>query len=265
MIVDLRKAWMNDAMPCLRKNPEMFFGDFGTETMANPSKKVQAKWDRAKNVCLDCPVMMQCARDNLGEIEGVWGGLDPAQRIKLRAKHATQVRALEGPEKLRYATMAHNLRTQQKYAWTDIGRIMGFSHSVAQYLGEWYDDWAAAQEAEREAKTKDLELPEPVATVTEIGPNASFPTTPPKEGDAWIRYGRRVVWGYYLGQTEDDAWHQYRIKILAGEWSVCWIKAEDVKLVRSVTRTVMTRVGKSGSRIYGTRVSKGAGQGTQAG
>lgn len=256
MIVDLHKSWVNDDMPCLKKNPEMFFGDFGTMTLSNPSVKIQARWNRAKAVCQTCPVMEQCARDNLGEVEGVWGGLDPADRIEMRRKHSAAVHQLTGEKKLEYAELAYTLRTAHKYSVQEAARIIGISPKACTYLYNWYTDWQ-----EEQVKVVDLELPEP-ETVVDIAPNAQFPDVPPRQGDGWARYNRRVIAGYYLGQTEDDAWICFRARILSGEWSICWLKARDVKLTRDVARKVMVRVG-NGSRIYGTTLS---GRGTsQAG
>ena len=252
VIVDLSKRWQCEEMPCLRRNPEMFFFSNGKETLAHPSAKVQAQWDRAKEVCYTCPVMRECGRDNLGEVEGVWGGMDPAQRIKLRFKHSENVHKLTGPVKVRYAQLAYMLREDRNLPFSEIARIIGIRNQTAMYLWNWYKSWL--DEQRKAAAVRDLELPEP-GTVTDISPNAAFPENPPAEGDAWVRYGRRVVFGYYLGQTEDDAWISLKVKLLGPEYSVGWFKAEDVKMTRKTARNVLTRVGK-GSRIYGTALSR---------
>lgn len=252
MIVDLSQRWRSEEMPCLRRNPEMFFFSNGKETLAHPSHKVQEKWDRAKRVCQTCPFKKECARDNLGEVEGVWGGLDPAQRIQLRATHSINVRRLNGPVKAEYAKLAHYLRKDRNYPWSDVARIIGINVPTSQYLYDWHEERLkerARRVAEKQKAVADLELPEVISI------NAEFPENSPAEGDGWVRYGRRVVYGYYLGQTEDDQWIQLKVKLLGPEYSVGWFKAEDVKLTRGVARNVLTRVGK-GSRIYGTALSR---------
>lgn len=259
MIVDLSKRWMGEDMACLRRNPEMFFIDHGPQSLSSPGHKLQQAWDRAKKVCETCPVIRECARDSLGELEGVWGGLDPLQRMQLRAQHGRRIHELEGPLKQEYAKLAYDLRADRNLPWNEIGRLIGVSHAVAQYLHDWHVDWLSKQEV------TDLELPEQDSAPGETHVNARFPSKPPKEGDAWIRYGRRVVWGYYLGQTEDDAWFNFKVKLLSREYSVCWIKAQDVKFTRNVTRNVLVRSGKSGSRIYGTHLSPRRGEPAQAG
>lgn len=252
MIVDLDKRWMDEnVMACVTKEPELFFVDVGTGTMKNPGTRIQALWDRAKAVCATCPVMQQCARDNLGEYEGVWGGLDPSQRLKLRDTHARNVRRLDGPLKVEYAKLAYELRRDHKYPYTEVGRVMGLPYTTAQYLESWYAEYLEKGEVDTgKKKVVDLELPdEPLADVIKI--DLEYPENPPASGaDAWIKYGRSVVAGVYLGQTEDDAWYYFKIKLIGPDYSVCWIKAEDVKLCKDVAKNVLTRVGNE-SRIYG--------------
>jgi hypothetical protein len=260
VIVDLDKKWMPQA-GCTNTRPEVFFVDIGSETLAHPSAKVQAKWNRAKRVCERCPVMKLCARDSLGEVEGVWGGLDPKQRLDLRAKHSVNVRKLTGPLKIEYAKLAHTLRVNYRYPVSDVGRIIGISAPTATYLHDWYEahlkELAEQDEAAREAVGA-----EEMADVIELAP-VPFPTKAPSHGDCWVRYGRRVVAGYYLGQTEDDLWYCAKIK-LAHEHSVSWIKAQDFKMCRAHHRNIMNRVG-NGSRIYGTTITPGARRKQEAG
>jgi WhiB family transcriptional regulator, redox-sensing transcriptional regulator len=52
-------------------------------------------FDIAKMICKDCPVTMQCLRygiaqdaDSWGGLNGVWGGLTPDERIRLRRTKA---------------------------------------------------------------------------------------------------------------------------------------------------------------------------------
>lgn len=259
MIVDLEQKWRHDAeLPCTRCDPELFFTDHGTENLRHPSNKVQAAWNRAKVVCEACPVKRQCARDNLGELDGVVGGLDPAQRAVLRKTHDQNVRRLSGRLKVEYAALAHMLRRDRKLAFADIGRKIGLSYTTAQYLVEWYDKWS-----ERNKPQEKEEQPEAVATVSPI--KVAFPDKPPRDGDTWVRYDRRVLRGYYLGQTEDGAWYCIKLKMLASDYSVCWILADDVKIAKPVTRNVLVRSGSSGSRIYGTKQASSGRQRAEAG
>lgn len=261
MIVDLNQQWRSYDLPCLRRSPEMFFVDHGADAYHNPPAKVQAAWDMAKAVCIDCPALKQCARDNLGELDGVWGGLDPAQRAKLRRTHVANVRALTGPLKREYAKLAYDLRTQQRYSWAKIAQVIGLNDATAQYLHGW---WVAyLKKRSEELKVVSIKREEVKESEKVVTPNAAFPAAAPQQGDGWVRYGRRAAWAYYLGETTDGAWFQMRVKV-GTEYSTCWLRAYDVKLTRPVTRTHVIRVG-NGSRIYGTPLSSGSRSTAQAG
>lgn len=248
-------------MACRGKDPELFFTDHGAENLARPSRKIQIEWDKAKAVCATCPVMKECARDNLGELDGVWGGLDPAQRVHLRHQHALKVRKLTGPRKEEYAHLAWYLRMERSLMPGEVGRLMGLGVNAVAYLVDW---WKAYQEGRRPApQIVDLELPEE-ATVTEANPNMEFPERPPTRGDGWVRYGCRVTWGNYLGETEDGAWFYLKIKV-AWDSTACWIKAEDFKPMRPITRNIMIRSGKPRSKVYGASNSAGDRAAAQAG
>lgn len=222
-----------------------FFVDHGFGQLKEPGRKLQAQWDRAKEICEFCPVKRECARDSLGEHEGVWGGLDPAERTVLRKVLSAQVRRMEGPHKQEYAELAHRLRMAHKYQVRDVARIMGISESTVSHLVDWHNDYMASQPQET-AKVITLELPGI--------PKAPWPVKDPEDGEAWVRYQGSVVRGYYLGQTEDDTWFFMKVP-LSKEYSAAWFKAEDVQMRREASRNVRRRVGNE-SRIYGTPLSR---------
>lgn len=226
--------------------PDTFFADHGLNVVYGgpPTRKTRALWAEAKRVCAQCPVIEQCGRDNLGEIEGVWGGLDPHQRQNLRKKHSAFVMAMEeGERKVEYAKLAHDLR-QRNMPYRDVARIMGLNVKASQYLDEWYEGNVRVQEAP---------APAVPVEVTVLRPEIEWPEGPPKQGDSWIYHTRTVVAAYYVGQTEDGEWFLMNA-YLSKERSACWMKAEDVRIAKPVARTVLTRVGNE-SRIYGTVIS----------
>jgi hypothetical protein len=139
MIVDLHRRWLSRAK-CAGMGTDAFFTDHSPAALVTPTAKLQAEWNKAKAICEDCPVWKECARDCLGEQDGVWGGLDPAQRYKIRHKHGHRVRALSGPLKVEYAKLAYDLKAEE-YPWYEIARIMGLSQEVATYLVRWYEDY----------------------------------------------------------------------------------------------------------------------------
>lgn len=227
---------------------ERFFVDHGVVQYERPTQKTQAIWDHAKAVCHDCPVKWQCARDSLGERDGVWGGMDPIERAAVRKLLNPKVRAMTGPRKEEYARLADHLRNGCKYQARDVARIMGLSESVVSYLVEWHADHVAAT-AQSTADVVTLELPD--------RPLAPWPVADPEDGEAWVRYSGGVVRGYYLGQTEDDTWFFMKVP-LSKEYSAAWFKAEDVQMRKKTPRQVRRRVGNE-SRIYGTSLKRYSG------
>lgn len=51
-----------------------------------PERGDMAGWQRARQVCRDCPVIEQCREAGLDELHGCWGGLSPVERQQLRVK-----------------------------------------------------------------------------------------------------------------------------------------------------------------------------------
>lgn len=114
----------------------MFFVDHGPASYEEPTPKVQAAWDHAKAVCVDCPVMVQCARDCLGEVDGVWGGMDPAERLTARRKLGERLRLTTGRVKEEYARLAYELH--ERLGYTEAARLVGVNVSTAKYLVGWW-------------------------------------------------------------------------------------------------------------------------------
>lgn len=67
------EAWTRDAL-CAQVDPDAFFPEAGAHARD------------AKRVCGACPVRAECLSSALarGERHGIWGGLSPWERRKLR-------------------------------------------------------------------------------------------------------------------------------------------------------------------------------------
>lgn len=247
MIVDLEKKWLPRAK-CKDMGDDAFFADHSPQMKGGPSKAVLRQWEEAKEICIECPVMIECGRDFMGETEGVWGGYDPLERAKLRAREALRIRNMKpGPEKAAYARLAWHLCRTPRYGARETSRIMGLPLGTISYLSDLHSAYLAAEEAEvrrKAAKVQTVELPP-----AEI----AWPDTHPAVGDGWVRHFTGVVHGYYLGETEDGEWFFMKAP-LSNEDSMSWFRKRDVKLTRKVTPAVKRRVGKT-SRIYGTTIS----------
>lgn len=131
------RAWLQQAR-CASAPTAFFFAEHGEKSLTNPTKKLQRAWDKAKDFCYDCPVMLVCARNSVGEVDGVWGGLDPAQRYEIRVNRARRLRNLPPERKIRYGRQVFNMRRNQDITWPDTARQMGINVSTARYLLTWY-------------------------------------------------------------------------------------------------------------------------------
>lgn len=143
MIVDLSRKWLPLAR-CKGMDVEGFFAPHAAN-LKTPSRKLRKAWDEAKAVCAQCPVQHACARDHLGEIDGIWGGLDPLQRKELRWTHSQRIKRMDGPLKEEYARLAWSLHEQQ-YTVVDIARIIGIGRNTASYLCDWYREHLQGQD-----------------------------------------------------------------------------------------------------------------------
>lgn len=83
-------SWRDDA--ACRERPDVDFFPFPEDVHAI---------GRAKEVCANCPVVEECLvyaiRTRQGD--GVWGGLTPKERAKLRRKWMEDVRTPSAPER----------------------------------------------------------------------------------------------------------------------------------------------------------------------
>lgn len=247
MIVDLERKWLKRAK-CKETNTDLFFADHAEIGKGfKPSKLVAEQWEEAKEVCIECPVMVECMRDAIGEPLGVWGGLDPVERRDLRAKRSLSVQRLPqgSAQRRQYAALAHRLANTPRYGNREAARIMGLSLSLVGVLVAEHQKVIDAAEAARKAKAKVVDLPLP---------DAPWPKSPPSKGDGWIRRRGDVSHAYYLGETEDGAWFYMKSPISGREDSLSWFKRRDVQLTRDMPRVVKHRVGEQ-SRIYGTTIS----------
>lgn len=133
-MIDVHRRWMDQAA-CGGSDLGIFFPESivpgGRET---PKKH---EWDKAKRICYRCPVMESCRRDTLGEIYGVWGGLDPEQRLEMRRKISRRVRDFS-PEKKREVGKFIAALRRKKVATVDILRMVGLTHSAMEHVESWY-------------------------------------------------------------------------------------------------------------------------------
>lgn len=73
------QAWRADA-PCASLGDYLFFPDADAGTSNVPNYK------HARAVCDSCPVWQPCRLAGMGEAGGMWGGMTPVERRRVRAR-----------------------------------------------------------------------------------------------------------------------------------------------------------------------------------
>lgn len=156
VIVDLEKKWLSRAR-CRGKGTDLFYADHGARLprgRGSVGSKVRAQWEEAQDFCLDCPVMIQCGRDFLGEPEGVFGGMDPIERHTLVFEHSQRVVQMKDtPERREYVALAVRLMNTPRITIQDVQRIMGLRQSTVVHLTDLHEKaQAAAKMAAKNAR-----------------------------------------------------------------------------------------------------------------
>lgn len=249
MSFDLERRWREHAA-CAGMDVEIFFPPQSQvkDEEEEVSPRLQGKWDEAKRICHACPVRNRCASDYLGEPEGVWGGLDPRERKRLRRVRSRHVQGLPDNSKSRsqYGRLVHDLHINSHLDFKAVARLLGISVQVVHELYAWHLDRMKAEE-ERSAKVVELPIEEEEEEII-------WPSSPPRDGDTWVRYHGRVACAHYRGETEDASWYHLKITHEGGS-SNAWFKARDVRTFNT-GKTILHRQGET-SRVYGTRLSEG--------
>lgn len=73
------------------KDPDIFFLDYGVRT----EKKKEAE-DKAKAICVGCPVINECLDHALTVPEnyGVWGGTTPEERLRMTEEQVKEIQTI---------------------------------------------------------------------------------------------------------------------------------------------------------------------------
>ncbi len=175
-----------------------------------------------------CPVLEECQRDTLGEIDGVWGGLDPLERRKAREKLTKAIDGWEEPLRLEWAREIHALRGSG-LKWVDIQQRTGIPAGAGEKLFALWD--MVLKDAEDSPpRVVDLPLPEP-----EESPAGRHPAFPDRLGrrDAWVRNNGLMSDAWYRAETPDREW--IYLTVFSGRGQVLkWFPANEVWVYRPV-------------------------------
>ncbi|MEU3522294.1 WhiB family transcriptional regulator [Streptomyces sp. NPDC038707] len=241
MLYDPLRRYLKNAACTEPADRQLFFVKNSAPSKPPPAK-TQRLWDQAKEICGLCPVMQQCRRDTLGEMDGVWGGLDPHQRHLIRLALPKAVKRWPRGRQLRWGQEIHRLRSEGTL-YREIQRMTGILESPAIYLlGIW------------EQHLKELADPEVVELPTAEPEEKEKPPFPQTHGKRhlWARSNGMVHDCWYLGQTEDGAWVFVLIDGRGRRYSSRkWIRSEDVLIYQPqavVFREYVNRPDRTGPR-----------------
>lgn len=255
---------------------EELFWSGPSQAYTKPTQSVQEAWDVAKDMCLDCPVFVQCLEGHMGWEFGVWAGTDQYERYKKR--RALSKALLAGPWEGRkeIAARVHRMR-QGAYALShpQIAREVGLTAPAVKKLVEEYEVFLGAAKKEEPVKSAYITPPErerivalraigltPLEISRETGRHVTtvrnallrwqrqeqglgevqpFPAEMP-DGDGWVRNNGLVCNAHYVAQTEDGAW--LRMKLKPGIPVIKWMHSSDVDLRRPITVQIQSWQGR---------------------
>lgn len=208
-----------------------------------PGSKAQRAWDAAKEVCIECPVFLECRSSNLGQEYGVFGGLDEHERHLLR-RQAT--RALARADAEERAALAAYFHTRYADGLGDspgqMARATGYSKSAVTTLIEEHQA-LLEQRAPKAPEVARWKRAEEVIVWPKAGP--------PKK-DGWVWYRDRAHGAHYVGETEDGEFFLMKVKPLTAQ-TTKWFPKSHVDLRSTVRREVRVWVGRPEGRADGVQ------------
>lgn len=135
-LLDHRPDWHRDA--ACKEHPEV---DFFAGTYA--------ALDAAVDVCGRCLVRSECREAGMDEPAGVWGGLTPEERRRLRAERAADAAAEAG----RFTAASVIALRAEGLTWAAVGAAVGISRQRAHQLGAAAARMAQAAPGEADGPT----------------------------------------------------------------------------------------------------------------
>lgn len=130
-----------------------FFYPAAENPAHKPGRLPQAAWDRAKELCIQCPVFLRCREASWGETHGVWGGTDQYERYLYRRRRMREVARMDARQREALAQAVHarhaGFRGMPPH---EIARRTGYSLGMVNTLiAEHRDAMEAAAQAARDA------------------------------------------------------------------------------------------------------------------
>lgn len=105
------KSPYGDARKCADLDSDVLEDTFfypGSQAVSRGSgPKPQAHWDKAKEICIECPVFLACREEHWGEEYGVWGGTDQYERYLYRRRQQRAMARQDDAERAALAASIH--------------------------------------------------------------------------------------------------------------------------------------------------------------
>lgn len=231
-----------DKRLCASFSPEELEKTFwypGPQTVSEvPSPLSQRRWEDAREVCIECPVFVQCRAENWGQDYGIWGGTDQYERYLYRQRLRKQAAKLDADQREALAkTLAARAGGAEMARAETLARITGYSVPTVRALITEHRKRVSAQRKVRRDATAREAVDVPLAA------GISWPEADPPEGDGWLRNEGQIQPGYYLAQSPDGG--RVYMKFRPGHMQPVrkWFAADGVSLRTKVVPVVRTPPG----------------------
>lgn len=228
-----------DAGLCRQLAPEVLERTFfypGPPNLARPpGGAAQRAWDKAKEICIECPVYLRCRASAMGAEYGVVGGTDEHERYVHRRRLNRQLAAKSDADRAALAAYLH-----VRYADglgdspVQLARATGYSKTVV-----------AGLIAEHQALLERAEPPEAaeIARWKRAEEAIAWPRADPPKADGWVWYRDRIQRAHYVGETKDGAYVLMKVKPLAAQ-TTRWFPAQHVDLRSTTPKVIKTWVNR---------------------
>lgn len=227
-MVDINRGWVRDGACYGEEAGEVFERAAHPIRKGGPNPDLEAAWAEAKAICKACPVMHQCRRDTYGEPDGIWGGLDPHERERVRKALPKAAARWPVERRLRFGRLLVTLTARMQ--WADVTRITGINRPLGLRLMAEYREMkpAARPKPKREAPPDRWTKPD-------------FPQADGKK-HMWIR-DTRVRDAFYGGEDVTGNWVMAHVNDNMRGAVYKWVHRDDVRLYRDVPRHVVVKRG----------------------
>ncbi len=106
--------WYNDAL-CQEVGPEMFYPP---DDERQACRQVHA-YEATRRLCAQCPVWQECRLAGMSERSGMWGGLVPQERRRLRQAATAELPVRD----VGWTDPLSHLRQQIEARWNELGSV----------------------------------------------------------------------------------------------------------------------------------------------